>query len=116
MTDKKKPAYDAHVLRNAAVKALIENHQVEFDALLDAEYAKVGAKRVVRKTAEQRAYEAAMASAAKRAAKEAARREKALAAARALAAEFPEFVAVNEPVEEDEVDESGLDEFLSPTG
>lgn len=109
--DKKKPAHDATALRAAAVKALIEAHKEEFDGLLDAQYDKVGAKRIVRKSAEERAEEKKIADAARAEAKEAARREKALATARALAHEFPEFLALKEP--EAEFEPSGFDEFAA---
>lgn len=98
MTDDKKAQSTANALYTRASAALRDAHREEFNALLDAEYEKAGQKRIVRKSAEERAAEKAAADEAKREAKEAARLEKALAAARALAAEFPEFVAVNEPV------------------
>jgi hypothetical protein len=81
----------------AATTALREAHREEFDALLTAEYAKVGLTRKVRRTAEQIAAEKVAAAEAKAAQREAARREKALATAQALQAEFPDLLTVKSP-------------------
>lgn len=85
-----------------AEKRLREAHADEFSAILDAIYAREGAKRSVRLTAEQRAERDAAEKAAKEAAKEAKRREKARATAEALLAEFPNLLdAPDAPVEDD---------------
>jgi hypothetical protein len=79
--------------------ALREAHREEFNTLLAAAREKAGLAPVNRRTPEQVEADKAAAKAAKEAAKEAARKEKALAAAQALASEFPDLIVVNRPVE-----------------
>lgn len=84
----------ANACYGAATTALREKYRDEFDALLDAEYEKVGKTRIKKRTAEQIEAEKAATKAAKEAAREAAAREKALEAAKVLAAAYPDLVAI----------------------
>jgi len=84
----------ANACYGAATTALREAHREEFDALLDAEYEKVGKTRVKKRTAEQIAAEKAAAAEAKAAAKVTEAREKALLQAQTLAAAYPDLIAI----------------------
>ena len=84
----------ANACYGAATTALREKYRDEFDALLDAEYEKVGKTRIKKRTPEQVEAEKVAAAEAKAAAKVAAAREKAVAAAQALAAEYPDLIAI----------------------
>jgi colicin import membrane protein len=72
----------------AAEKALKDAHAEEFEALLQAEYDKAGKTRVKRRTAEERAAEAAEKKAAREAAKAEAAKEKAKAQVATLLAVY----------------------------
>jgi len=84
----------ANACYGAATTALREAHREEFDALLDAEYEKVGKTRIKKRTPEQVEAEKVAAAEAKAAAKAAEARSKALAAAQALALQYPDLVAI----------------------
>jgi len=77
-----------------AVAALKAAHPDEWQSLLNAAYASLGVKRKVRRTPEQAAADKAAAAEAKAAAKAAEARGKALAAAQALALQYPDLVAI----------------------
>lgn len=94
MSEEKKVASFANKAYAAAERALREAHADEFEALLQAEYDKAGKKRIRRLTAEERAEKVALEKAAREGAKAAKAREKALAAAQALALEYPDLVQV----------------------
>jgi hypothetical protein len=98
MTDETKTSTSqANRLYGIATTALREAHRDEFEGLLNKAYADAGVERKVRRTPEQVAAEKTAAAAAREAAKEQARKEKALATAQALAAEFPDLLTVTAP-------------------
>lgn len=96
--EKTSPTSGANAAYTAASAALREKYRDEFDALLAEKRAELGLAPTTRRTPEQVAADKAAAAEAKAAAKEAARRDKALAAASALANEFPDLIVVNRPL------------------
>jgi hypothetical protein len=93
-TVEKKSTSAANAAYGAATATLREKYREEFDALLTEKRAEMGLAPTTRRTPEQVAADKAAAAEEKAAAKEAARRSKALATATALAAEFPDLLAI----------------------
>ena len=100
MTDEKKTSESqARALYAQAEKALKEAHKDEFEKILTGLYEAAGLTRRVRKTKEEREAERLAAKEAREAAKREKERQGAIAMAKALAAEYPDLIQVQEPVE-----------------
>jgi uncharacterized protein YdaU (DUF1376 family) len=97
MSETKDSKPTANTAYTAATAALREKHRDEFDVLLAEKRAEMGLAPVHRRTPEQVAADKVKAAEIKAAAKAAAAREKALAAAQALALEYPDLVVVKAP-------------------
>jgi hypothetical protein len=98
-TTEKKSTSAANKAYGAATAELRERYRAEFDALLTAKRAEMGLPPVNRRTPEQVEADKAAAVAAKAEAKATVQREKALATAQALAAEYPDLIVVRQSVD-----------------